>query len=375
MTVQIDAAYEGGNIEVVSIDGDTVDLAIRPDAGGRWYQWFDFRVASPAGRPLTLRIVNAGRSAYPDGWPGYAARVSATEADDDWTLAETSYAEGVLEIRHTPVADRVRFAYFAPYDLARHRALLDRAAAAPGMVVHTLGRTFDDRPLEAITLGEGPVQLWILGRQHSGETMASWWMEGALDRLLDKADPVTTALRSRASLHLVPIVNLDGAARGHLRGSASGLDLNRQWHEPDPVQAPEIAAILAAMDQTGVALSLDVHGDETLRHNFVDGCDSDPASSPRQVAGVEAFKQALLAASPAFQTKVGYAPTYGGSEGGGMATRAIARRYGAVGLTLEMPFGDSLEAPDPRHGWSPAASERMGRDCLAALAAMLDTLG
>lgn len=374
MPLEIDAAYEGGNIEIVKVDGDVVELAIRPDAGGRWYQWFDFRVSGAAGRDLVLRIVNAGGSAYPDGWPGYAARVSATEDDDDWLLAETTYEGGVLEIRHTPRADRVRFAYFAPYDLARHRALLDRAAAAPGVVVQTLGRTFDDRPLESITLGEGPIQLWIVARQHSGETMASWWMEGAIDRLLTPNDPITAALRSRASLHLVPIVNLDGAARGHLRGSASGLDLNRQWHEPDPAQAPEIAAILSAMDQTGVALSLDVHGDETLRHNFVDGCDSDPASSPRQVAGVEAFKQALLAASPAFQTKVGYAPTYGGSEGGGMATRAIARRYGAVGLTLEMPFGDSLEASDARHGWSPAASRQMGRDCLSALAAILDEL-
>jgi murein tripeptide amidase MpaA len=187
-------------------------------------------------------------------------------------------------------------------------------------------------------------------------------------------DAVTETLRRRATLHLVPIVNLDGAARGHLRGSASGLDLNRQWLDPNPQTAPEIAAILSAMDRTGVALSLDVHGDETLRHNFVDGCDSDPASSARQKAGVEAFKRELLRASPAFQTKVGYAPTYGGMEGGGMATRAIARRFGAVGLTLEMPFGDSVEAPDPRRGWSPPACREMGRACLAALAAILDEL-
>ena len=172
----------------------------------------------------------------------------------------------------------------------------------------------------------------------------------------------------------MPIVNLDGAARGHLRGAASGLDLNRQWLDPDPATAPEIAAILTAMDRTGVALSLDVHGDETLRHNFVDGCDSDPASSARQVAGVHAFKQALLKASPAFQTKVGYAPSYGGAEGGGMATRAVARRFGAVGLTLEMPFGDCVEAPDPQYGWSPAACRELGRACLEALAEILDVL-
>jgi hypothetical protein len=54
-----------------------------------------------------------------------------------------------------------------------------------------------------------------------------------------------------------------------------------------------------------------------------------------------------------------------------MATRAVARRFGAVGLTLEMPFKDSLEAPDPLAGWSAAASRQMGRDSLAAILAAL----
>jgi hypothetical protein len=75
----------------------------------------------------------------------------------------------------------------------------------------------------------------------------------------------------------------------------------------------------------------------------------------------------LLAASPAFQTKVGYPSTYAGDEAPGMCTRAVARRYGAVALTLEMPFKDSLETPDAVAGWSIAASRRMGRDTLEAV--------
>jgi hypothetical protein len=49
----------------------------------------------------------------------------------------------------------------------------------------------------------------------------------------------------------------------------------------------------------------------------------------------------------------------------------VARRFGAVGLTLEMPFKDSLEAPDPVAGWSAAASRKMGRDTLPAILAVL----
>ena len=136
---------------------------------------------------------------------------------------------------------------------------------------------------------------------------------------------------------------------------------------PRPGPRAEVAAVLAAMDRTGVDLSLDVHGDETLPHVFVDGADVDPQATPAQVAGIERFKAALLAASPAFQTKVGYPPTYAGDEAPGMCTRAVARRYGAIGLTLEMPFKDSLETPDPAAGWSAEASRRLGRETLQAV--------
>jgi murein tripeptide amidase MpaA len=368
MTLQIDADFECGNILVQSAGEAAADLAIRQDANGPWFQWFYFRVRGAAGRDLVLRIVNAGASAYPGGWPGYRACVS--QDGEAWVRTDTRYQDGVLEIRHAAQADTLWVAYFAPYDLARHAGLLARAVAGGG-VRELLGRSVDGRPIEQVTLGSGPRQVWLVGRQHAGETMASWWMEGAVDALLDPADAVAQALLAAAQVHLAPLVNIDGAARGHLRGNAAGLDLNRQWHDPDPVRAPEVAAVLAAMDRSGVHVSLDVHGDETLPHVFVDGADVDPQTTPAQTAGVERFKAALLRASPAFQTKVGYPPTYGGDEAPGMCTRAVARRFGAVGLTLEMPFKDSLEAPDPVAGWSSAACRRLGRETLPALLAAL----
>ena len=371
MVLEIDCAFDGGNIELAGLTVDGADLTIRKDSNGSWFQWFYFRVRGGAGRALTLQIVNAGTSSYPDGWHGYRACVSADR--ESWRRADTAYAGSVLEIRHTAEADEVWFAFFAPYDLERHERFLDWAAADPDIAARTIGRSIDGRGIACLSVGYGPRQVWAIGRQHSGETMASWWMEGTLKRLLDAADPVARRLRELARIHLVPIVNVDGAARGNLRGNAAGVDLNRQWHSPDPATAPEVAAVLAAMDETGVDLCLDVHGDETIPHVFIDGCDADPAATPAQIAGVVTFKAALLSASPAFQTAVGYPVTYGGDTAPGMCNRAVARRFGAIGLTLEMPFNDSLEAPDPIHGWSPAASAQMGRDCLEALLTVIET--
>jgi murein tripeptide amidase MpaA len=369
MNLQIDCAFDGGNIEPVAVTADGADLKIRGDSNGSWYQWFYFRVRGGRGRNLTLRIVNAGQSSYAEGWNGYRARVSADNTQ--WRLADTTYADGVLEIRHRAEADEIRFAFFAPYDMDRHRRFVAQAAAYPAVTARTIGTSVDGRDIACLSLGDGPRHVWLLGRQHSGETMASWWMEGAFARLTDPADPVTARLLKAARMHLVPTVNVDGAARGNLRGNAAGVDLNRQWHGPDPKTAPEVAAVLAAMDETGVDLCLDIHGDETIPHVFIDGCDADPMALPAQVSGVQAFKAALLRASPAFQTRVGYPVTYGGDAAPGMCCRAVARRYGGIGMTLEMPFKDSVEAPDPAEGWSPRASAAMGRSCLeAALAAM-----
>ncbi|MDB5445758.1 MAG: hypothetical protein JWQ97_1075 [Phenylobacterium sp.] len=368
MSLVIEADFHGGNIIVETVGEAAADLSLRPDSNGPWFQWFYFRVRNASGRALTLRILNAGASSYPEGWIGYQACVSSD--GEAWTRADTRYVDGVLEIRGRPRGDELWVAYFAPYDDRRHKALLSRATAA-GASADVLGRSVDGRPIDRLRFGTGRRQVWLLGRQHSGETMASWWMEGALDRLLDPADATAQTLLTAATVHMVPLVNVDGAARGNLRGNSAGLDLNRQWHAPDPARAPEVAAVLAAMDLAGVDLSLDVHGDETLPHVFVDGADVDPTASPSQIAGIERFKSALLAASPAFQTKVGYPPTYAGDEAPGMCTRAVARRFGAVGLTLEMPFKDSLETPDAAAGWSAEASRRLGRDTLPALLAGL----
>jgi murein tripeptide amidase MpaA len=76
----------------------------------------------------------------------------------------------------------------------------------------------------------------------------------------------------------VPCVNPDGAFRGNHRTNALGTDLNRAWLSPDPATAPEVAAIKARMDETGVALALDIHGDEEIPYNFASGGEGTPST-------------------------------------------------------------------------------------------------
>lgn len=266
MTIQIDCAFDSGNIEVLDIAGTTARLAIRKDSNSDFFQWFHFRVVGAAGRALTLKITGLEASAYPGGWPGYRAAVS--EDRDYWGRVDSSYdpAEhgGTLTIRYTPAGGQVWFAYFAPYSWERHQDLVATTALAAGVEHRVLGHSLDGRTIDCLDLGEGERHVWLYARQHPGESMAEWWMEGALDCLTDPADPVGRKLRQLCRFHVVPNANPDGSVRGNLRTNAAGVNLNREWASPSAEHSPEVLAILTAMDETGVHFAMDVHGDEAI---------------------------------------------------------------------------------------------------------------
>ena len=372
MTASISAAFDSGNIRVVARQGDRFDLEIVRDHQSDFYQWFHFRLLGAAGREVELRILNAGGSAYPDGWPDYAARISSDR--QNWTLAPTSYADGVLTIRPAAASDSVWIAYFAPYSMERHHDLVARIAARAGVSYRSLGQTLDGQEMDCLEFGDGPLQLWLYARQHPGESMAEWWMEGALDRLTDVHDPIARALRARARFHVVPNMNPDGSRRGHLRTNAAGINLNREWHAPTAERSPEVLHVRAAMDESGVDFAMDVHGDEAIPYVFMAGFDGIPRWTDRQGDLYTLYRDTLAKVTPDFQTRHGYGTAPPGKANLTMSTNQLAERFGAVAMTLEMPFKDNVDLPDPERGWSAERSARLGADCVAALHLVIEQL-
>ncbi|WP_299322016.1 M14-type cytosolic carboxypeptidase [Parasphingopyxis sp.] len=372
MTLSITSAFDGGNIAVLSATGDTAELEIVKDNESDFYQWFYFRVTGCAGKSLTLTIANAGGSAYPQGWDNYQARVSTDR--EQWRLADTDYADGTLTIRHKAEADSLWFAYFAPYTMERHYDLVTEIAGRDGVCHSSLGLTLDGRELDYFAMGTGDLSIWLYARQHPGETMAEWWMEGALDRLTDPADPVARVLRDKATFHVIPNMNPDGSFRGHLRTNAVGTNLNREWHEPTPEKSPEVLWVRNHMDKTGVDFAMDVHGDEAIPANFIAGFEGIPSWTERQGKLYDAYLTALLKASPDFQTKLGYPIAKPRKGNLSMSTNQVAERFDCVAMTLEMPFKDNHELPDDEFGWSPERCALLGRACLSALLDVIDDL-
>jgi murein tripeptide amidase MpaA len=373
MSVTISSAFDAGNIRVLNQDGDTIDLEIVRDHLSDFYQWFYFRVSGAAGREITLRITNCAGSAYPHGWPDYKGVMSLDR--EEWVrISGTSYADGVLTMKLTPPQNVVWIAYFAPYSMERHHDLVTTIAGVPGVEYASLGKSLDGQDIDCLTIGEGGIKVWLYARQHPGESMAEWWMEGALEKLTDEDDPVARVLRKECTFRVVPNMNPDGSKRGHLRTNAAGTNLNREWHAPSAEKSPEVLCVRNAMDKTGIDFAMDVHGDEAIPANFLAGFEGIPSHTDRQQKLFELFGETLERISPDFQRSQGYEIAAPGQANMSMSTTQLAERYGCVSMTLEMPFKDNFDLPDEVYGWSPQRSKYLAYACLDALHAILPEL-
>ena len=374
--MQITSNFDSGNIEVLDAsDPAAIKLAIRFDAGDEHMQWFHFRASGVRNQELRLHMTNAAKASYLGGWENYQACASYDR--EHWFRVPTRYENGELIIDHPPEQDAVYYAYFAPYSNERHLDLIAEASCHEACRLEFLGQTLDGRDLDLLVIGDegsNKKPCWIIARQHPGESMAEWLIEGLLARLLDDEDPIARALLSRAVFYIVPNMNPDGSARGHLRCNASGANLNREWETPTMQRSPEVFLVRERMRQTGLRFCLDVHGDEALPYNFIAGSEG-VANVPQSVQDQQlAYETALVRASPDFQREHGYPKDEPGKANMTMATNWIAGAFEALAMTLEQPFKDTKDTPNAEVGWSPERCRKLGAANLDALHVVLDDL-
>jgi murein tripeptide amidase MpaA len=373
MTLHISDKFDSGNIIVKDASDPTnIQLDIRKDKDSDFYQWFHYRVTGARDQDLVMHLGNAGGAAYLEGWTDYQACASYDR--DTWFRVPTGYQDGVLTIMHTPDLDTVWYAYFAPFSMERHLDMMASVQVCNGVRLEILGETLDGQTLDCLTIGTGSRHIWITARQHPGETMAEWWMEGFLARLVDEDDPVARVMRDKATFHIVPNMNPDGSKRGHLRTNAKGVNLNREWDKASLDNSPEVFHLLERVRETGVDLHLDVHGDEALPYNFIAGGEGAPNFDAKAQEMLDGYKSALARISPDFQTTHGYDVDAPGSADLSICTNYMANTFGCLAMTLEMPFKDNADLPDAFAGWSPARCRKLGEANLDAMLAMVDHL-
>lgn len=380
-TVSVSDAFDGGNVEFLEKDTSREDITIvklniKKDPfteleQTHHFQYFSFRCICP-NQKIKYVIENAGESSYAKAWQKSTVFYSPTLNDPhNWKRQlDTSYEDGKLSWTQKGSG---YFCYFPPYSYNRHLDLISMC----GHNAMSLGKTLDGRDIDCIKLGKGDKKCWIIHRQHPGESMAEYFAEGLIERLLGingSVDGLATNVLQSYTFYIVPNMCLDGSIRGHLRTNAMGSNLNREWapsknyDAPTLERSPEVFNVLKKMDETGVDAFFDIHGDEVLPFNFLAGSEGMPNWGPRLKGLHGAFLASYQRANSDMQKLIGYSPEPSNQGKLNVCSNQISFRFDCLAATLEMPFNDCFTNPDPERGWSPARAKQLGASILNPLA-------
>lgn len=376
MSIIITDKFDSGNIEVVSkTDLGNIQLKIRKDTNSDFMQWFYFRVQGTKDNTCVFNIINAGETAYPEGWENYQARASYDRVN--WFQISTTFDGNTLKIVYKPEYDSLYIAYFAPFTYEQHLDLVHFAQLSPKCKLESIGQTAQGREIDFLSIGDDSKQkkkLWVIARQHPGESMAEWFMMGLIERILNSEDSASIKLLQKANLYLIPNMNIDGSILGNLRVNAKGVNLNREWSNPSTENSPEVYYVKKKMQEIGMDFNLDVHGDEGLPFVFISGIEGIPSFDKKLKTLTDSFMSNWKTINPDLQDQFGYPKNEAGKANLDICSKRLGEDFKCLSQTLEMPFKQNDNLPDLELGWSPERSILLGESLVPTLLAIVDDL-
>jgi len=134
--------------------------------------------------------------------------------------------------------------------------VLDPIVSDRAFAVEDIGESGEGRPLRMITWGNGPTSVLLWSQMHGDESTASMALADLFGFLREGDDhDVVERIREGATLHFVPMVNPDGAARFQRR-NAFGIDINR---DARALATPEAQALKAVHDRVQPDFGFNLH--------------------------------------------------------------------------------------------------------------------
>jgi hypothetical protein len=127
---------------------------------------------------------------------------------------------------------------------------------AAGFQATEVGRSAEGRPLRHVAWGGGETRVLLWSQMHGDESTASMALAD-LFRFLGEhpAHPVVQRLREGTTLHVLPVMNPDGASRFQRR-SAQGIDINR---DARALASPEARALHALRERVAPDFAFNMH--------------------------------------------------------------------------------------------------------------------
>lgn len=331
-----------------------IGFSIPKEPGGDEYLWFYFKVTSDGEEPLEFVLENpAGAHQTGKRWkitkPVFSAdghtwmRAKYTKYSffqhKLWKHGIKQLGKPVFRFRAPVVADTLWVAYCYPYTNSDLNMLIKEIRNSDGVTISTIGRSGEGRDILKVhidRIAEAPSerkQIWIICREHPGETPASFVCEGMIQALLKL--PAGKRLREVYGFSFIPILNADGVSNGYYYHNSTGVDLAFDWEDFRSIEARTIQeAIIDDIEKGTMRLMINLHSsnDPTKGHFFLKMPESELKSKDIE------FQRSIFRVANGFHPQLqGHSPVRLWDLPG-ITGNALYRHHGVYCLYLECNY-------------------------------------
>ena len=221
--ILITSDFPGGNIEVLSIDDDTIRLKTdNSSTEGDWFYWY-FKASNINGRKISFKFEQ--ENVFARYGPAYSIN-----NDQTWKwYGEKRIKENTFTFTFNEEDSIAYFSVAFPYVEQNLMSFLSTLQNREDLIIDSLCTSPEGRTIQKITIK--PVKkdpehkVLITARHHACEMMASYVMEGIIESILN--DKNCSPLRVNTEFIFIPFIDKDGVENGEQWKNLIPRDHNR----------------------------------------------------------------------------------------------------------------------------------------------------
>lgn len=247
----IDNNYDGASIDILKKDDINNYVVLSPKKEkDKYSNYFNFKVSNTRKIEGKIHIKNLNKLMYKNQIPNiYFKKNNEYELIDDERI--TVKENGItIKIYKNETIEITSYPRYVLNDLNNFISKIDSKN------IH-----FTNEIIPLIVAGrQNDNTIVITARQHPGETLSSYFIEGIIESIIDNPKIIKDN-----KIIIFPIVNTKGVKNGNHR-YIDGIDYNRSWNTN---KIKEIDYIKKIIDENNIKLFIDVHCDEITKQDYI----------------------------------------------------------------------------------------------------------
>lgn len=249
-SIQIDANFAGGNIKIVSIQGNRVQLTQDQRDSSKWWFYWHFSVISETIQSIRFEFVDG------DVIGNWGPAVSIDGVNWRWLGQEGEWSRNSFSYSFQNQNEKVYFCFTTPYTSLHFERFYAQYSESAFMQRKVLTVSEQLRPVPLLLLGnrKSTQHVVLTARHHSCESNASYLLEGLLEYFLQSgSSPVLTSFL----IHVVPFIDIDGVENGDQGKNRVPHDHNSDYRDPPLYRST--TAMMKYVQQLRLVAAIDFH--------------------------------------------------------------------------------------------------------------------